>query len=958
MAVASCRKRSWRRSSDRCRRAALALALPLLLPCPLLAGEPEGASRIPQRLEECDALVGDEPDRYESYRCYWFVARNHDRLRQAAERLESLLARASSNPHVLLTLGAIAADLGEERAEELYRAALEAYASQGDARGEVYSRVSLALALRQRGLTAEASEQLDEALARAIEAGDAGLESQVRVNLGWQKYYERQYGRAWELLATAERLVFPDGSIHEQLATLDGLAAVCWAQDRGAAALRYYRRMIALLKGNDPYRASDVRRNIAFVARDLAADGRLDDEELTRLEREALDAAIGAGNPRAEVGARLLLAESLPGREGLEQARIALVGARRIGRLSDTCWALWFVAERSLALDPEDPAAAFLAVEEAIDLARERGDPETLAQGMLVRARMRWATGPRARALAESVEALDAIERIRDLQPDGEARARVFSRFADAYRHLAHEVLLSQDASRAPDDLQAAFAFAERMRARSLLETLDAAGLVSVVASTGPLSATREEILDQMSVLRGELQRPAATPAERRPREERLRDLERREAALRRQIAQEDPGFAALRGVVVPSIDAVQAALAVDQALVSFLISERRQPGWSMRRSRSWGLVISREQAYAVPLPDSRDLRRRVRLYLSLLGRKDGSGRAGAERLFRDLLGAPLGALAPGITRLVVIPDGPLHRLPFGALIDPTSGTYLAERFTVAVAPSAATWLRWKRSSVVSPPFALLAFADPERSQDLPEIARLGLQPLPHARREADSLRRRFGGRGQVLVGADASERALKSAPLAEYRLLHFASHAVVNDDHPDRSAIVLTPDRNPVGEDGLLRFGEVASLDLQGQVVLLSACRGASGPLIGGEGVMGLASAFFQAGARTVVAGLWPVQDRETSVLVERFGEHLSRGSSVSTALALARRDLLRDGLPPAAWAGMIVLGDGDLAPFPAAVTRDGQLAPLLLVLVVLASLGLVVGWILRDRRAGEGKG
>lgn len=78
----------------------------------------------------------------------------------------------------------------------------------------------------------------------------------------------------------------------------------------------------------------------------------------------------------------------------------------------------------------------------------------------------------------------------------------------------------------------------------------------------------------------------------------------------------------------------------------------------------------------------------------------------------------------------------------------------------------------------------------------------------------------------------------------------------------------------------------------------------------------MGLANAFFQAGARTVVAGLWPVRDQETAALIDRFGAHLGRGISVASALALARRDRIGEGAPPSAWAGMVVLGDGDVAP------------------------------------------
>jgi CHAT domain-containing protein len=934
-------------------RVALAIAIaPFLLMPGWSLAEQGDERKIPARLADCDALVAESPERIESYRCYWFVGRNHNRLHEAARRLESLLELDPSNPHALLNLGVIAADLGQDRAESLCREALDGYVAQGDGRGEVYGRISVSVLLRRKGQTREASEQLRTALDRAVELGDDELEAQVRVSLGWQNYYEREYGEAWEILSRAEELVFPEGSIHEQLGTLDGLAAVAWALGRGSDALEYYGRMLELMRGTDPYRESDIRRNMAVVASGLAQSGRIDEEALIRLKRDALRAAIRSGNLLAEVGARLSLSQSLLGPEGLDEARDALAAAREAGRLGDTCWALWLIGEKSLELHPDDPEAAFAAVEEAIDLARTREDPEMFAKGLLVRARMRWGIGPRHLAIDESLAALDAVERIRDLQPDGEVRARVFSRFAHAYLDLATSLLAEHAGPVGPEDVERAFEVAERMRARSLLETLDAAGATVALAPSGPLPDAWSEVLGEIASARRELGRAETSPADRRRLRSRLSELEGREASLRRAIAETEPGFAALRGVSVPSIEEVRRELDEDQVLVAFLIDERRRLSTATSASRSWAIVVSREEARAVPLPDCRELRRRVRLYLSLLDRKDSSERGGAERLYRDLLAEQLRALPRNVGTLVVIPDGPLHRLPFGALIDPESGTFLAEKYAIAIAPSAATWVRWKRSTSEPSAAALLAFADPKLPAGSLEedeadtralVAVRSLGPLPHARREAERLRHHLGPDGRVLVGQDASETALKNADLTGLRLLHFASHAVVNDEHPDRSAVVLAADPSEEGEDGFVRFREVVGLDLDGQVVILSACRSASGPLIGGEGVMGLANAFFQAGARAVVAGLWPVRDRETSMLVDRLGGHLSEGRSLAMALAHARREMVNRDLPPSAWAGMIVLGDGDHVPFPGGTARQWDRQSL-----ALAAVGMIVGAIL----------
>ena len=123
---------------------------------------------------------------------------------------------------------------------------------------------------------------------------------------------------------------------------------------------------------------------------------------------------------------------------------------------------------------------------------------------------------------------------------------------------------------------------------------------------------------------------------------------------------------------------------------------------------------------------------------------------------------------------------------------------------------------------------------------------------------------------------------------------------------------------------------------------------------LVGGEGVMGLANAFFQAGARTVVASLWPVRDRETAALVNRFGLHLGEGRSVTSALSLARRDLVRRGAPPASWAGMAVLGDGDVVLAGLDEPSSGAWIVGSTIAVALVIIAIVVIRATRARRPG----
>jgi hypothetical protein len=110
----------------------------------------------------------------------------------------------------------------------------------------------------------------------------------------------------------------------------------------------------------------------------------------------------------------------------------------------------------------------------------------------------------------------------------------------------------------------------------------------------------------------------------------------------------------------------------------------------------------------------------------------------------------------------------------------------------------------------------------------------------------------------------------------------------------------------------------DIVGLDLDGKVVLLTACRSASGTVVEGEGVLGLARAFFQAGALAVVGSPWPLRDDEAAVFMDGFSRSITRGRSVAAALAEARAARIDAGAPTAAWAGLLVFGDGDVVPLP----------------------------------------
>ena len=167
-----------------------------------------------------------------------------------------------------------------------------------------------------------------------------------------------------------------------------------------------------------------------------------------------------------------------------------------------------------------------------------------------------------------------------------------------------------------------------------------------------------------------------------------------------------------------------------------------------------------------------------------------------------------------------------------------------------------------------------------------------------------------------MLLGNEATETALKKS--VNHRIIHLAVHAIANNTSPDRAALILLSDPQH-GEDGSLYPSEIVQLPLDADLVVLSACDTAVGPVEGEEGISTLARAFLLAGARTVVSTLWTIDDDSTLYLMKVFYAELARKKSAPEALRVAKRSMLRKFGPrkavPYYWAGLTVEG---LAPPP----------------------------------------
>jgi CHAT domain-containing protein len=635
--------------------------------------------------------------------------------------------------------------------------------------------------------------------------------------------------------------------------------------------------------------------------------------------------------------------------EALDHVSKCLALAAATRQPHDEALCSW--AEASL-LREIDPVRSRAAEVRALDATARANTLDTQAYSAGRHMQLSWETRPRPEAIRNSLAAIDAIETLRRLQDAADSSAELFSTWTLDYYWFSGRLLRDLR----DGDLDLAFSITERLRARSLLDRINRARNRPAESTAG--LAQHRSILEAIVPVQRRLMNPALDDSDRRKALQQLDELEHREREAQRQVEIAADGRADASAAFA-SLDAVQSTLRDDEALLSFQVGI-----WDTYEGEfgggSWLIAVTRRGRSVYRIPDRAQLAPMVPVFTGLLARNDGAEAAAAARLYQDLLGDALNALPPGIERLILVPDGPLHRLPFDALRAARDPRPLAVRFELETVPSATLWLRWRHDNVRAATRRALVFADPEleaggdrpatvRNAVLQHGVRLGR--LPHARHESRALERHLGD-VDALVGRRASERALKERALGDYEIVHFAAHAVADQMHPERSAVLLSP--GAAGEDGLLQAREIAGLDLAGRIVVLSACQTASGPVLSGEGVLSLARAFFEGGAQAIVGTQWPIHDEDAAAIFDTFYRMLGNGASLSQALRQAKIEAMAAGRPAAAWAGIVVLGNGAVRPFPEPRPQQQSRA---VPYAATIGLGIVLAFAYIARRAARGQ-
>jgi tetratricopeptide (TPR) repeat protein len=370
------------------------------------------------------------------------------------------------------------------------------------------------------------------------------------------------------------------------------------------------------------------------------------------------------------------------------------------------------------------------------------------------------------------------------------------------------------------------------------------------------------------------------------------------EEVLRRQVTNSDFGLPGTSSAAVPTMAEWRDILPDATAVLSFLTGSGGEP--------TTVFVITPAGVTAVEAAPVDEHTPALERFAGLVAAGDLPSEL-ARGLAGTFLGPALAHVPPEIHRLVIIPDGPLHRTPFDALAL-ADGRLLVERFSISLAPSASVAATWWRTPARATRPRLVAFGDAVGTRFAGGDSTA--PRLPAAAREVREIAR-YAARADVYTGAAAREATLRRLPLAEVGMLHFATHADVSEFGVLRSALLLTPGD---GEDGRLGVEELSALPLNGCLVVLSACRSGAGAVLAGEGLQGLTAPLLEAGATAVVGTLWQIGDQSAAPFMRLLYRELGQQAMAGDALHGAKRAALAKGLPPSVWAAFTLTGDARL--------------------------------------------
>jgi CHAT domain-containing protein/Tfp pilus assembly protein PilF/ketosteroid isomerase-like protein len=569
-------------------------------------------------------------------------------------------------------------------------------------------------------------------------------------------------------------------------------------------------------------------------------------------------------------------------------------------------------------------AKALEAAERALAAASQMQKPDVLWAAHDLIGRSQRALGKLDQARQSFTDAIKIIEQMRAGVAGGEQdKQRFFQDKLIPYHSMVELLIESQN-------FNDALIYAERAKARTLLDVLSS-GRINVIKAMTKEEQAREQVLNgALVVINARVQeatqsRDAAGLAALKPKQEKAR-LEYE--AFQTNLYAAHPELKVQRGGArLLTVDDLDQFLNDDKtAILEYVVEEKDSYLFVIAKAAGSEKRITLK-VYPLGL-NAKLLAKETESFRKSVADRDLSVKTPARQLYDQLI-KPAEAQLRGVNKLIIVPDDVLWDLPFQALYRGERG-YLLEGFAISYAPSLSVLreMKSKGSTLASSSSArrgseLLALGNPvlnvEAVTKIKVLRDDELVPLPGAEREVNTLGELYGrNRSKVLIGDKATEEEVKNEA-ERYRLLHFATHAILDDRNPMYSRIMLTRPKDYKRQDGMLEAWELMKLDLTAEMVVLSACQTARGRIGAGEGMIGMSWALFVAGSPAVVVSQWKVDSDRTTELMIEFHQNLvrrNRGGTPSItkaeALRAAALKLLRGNYShPVYWAGFVLIGN-----------------------------------------------
>ena len=874
-------------------------------------GDPQTSRRLGEQALALKLQLGLRSELFRSYNALGLLAWNEERLADASTLLERAadaarevgdsagLARATINTGLVLD------DLGSfTAAREMLEAGQDLARLVGDSVNLGRALTNLASLQTRLGDPLGAIASLDAARLLTRATGDSTNEMNALGQLALARDALGEPQAAFALLDSAHRLANRLGNRREEADDLKLIADLFNDAGDHRHALDYYARARALSDSlGQPEEQGNILRNEA------RAHAGLGNHRLALARAlEALAVHRSGAFRYAELRDHLVLSELTQQMGRAEEAEAHVSAARTLAATldADVPKARVALTEARIAFAVKQWSRVLRVLDAAAVLLPLLGS-DAMADAMALRSRAFAELGQLDAAVTAGQRAIGEVERIRGNYRSGELRTSYASRQASIY---ADQALLLLRLGRAAD----AFQLADAARGRALLEHLTAARANLRAHDPARVLLEKEELLRRIDALVARLrERDHEPPRERTPTyvaitnglaDSLIAARGAYEAFLARSAAHlRSPALSLIDARVSPA--QVQTKLDSDEALLEYLVTPDRILVFAITRA---GLTVHETAERALSLGS------RVRLARELVQRFGAEDELG--RVMGALHGLVIGPVQAagvlrGIRRLVIVPHGVLTYLPFAALVEPGTGTFLVERYTLLHAPTAAG-------------FVALRSARPERDMAARPSGRVRgvvFAPFPNAlpatRDESRDFVRAVGV-SSAHTGSAATEARLRSS-LESGAVIHVATHAVMNANNPLFSRLELAGDqRGQPTDNGRLEVHELLGLRTASPLVFLSGCETARGtawttPFETGEDFTTIGQALLYAGARNVVATLWRIDDAAAAEFARRFYAGLG-SASVAELIAGAQRAMIADTQlrHPYLWAAFQITGGG----------------------------------------------